>query len=132
VLGNPVTGGEKDLAALCDRLAQWGYHALELIPPRNTDDRVAAVIAEAGKRGWPVFDGSEHNTPAMEPLRSKWGMDERFRPYFHDSALVLLGHQALVKSGRPGYLDREGRPVPGGFAACQVAGRKVFEQTTRH
>ncbi|HYE06031.1 MAG TPA: PHP domain-containing protein [Planctomycetota bacterium] len=125
VLGNPITDGEKDVVALCDRLAAWGIHALELIPARNTDDRVAAVIAEARRRGWPVFDGTEHNTPTMDPLLTRWGMDERFRPTLRDGALLVLGHQARVARGEPGYVDRAGRLVAGGYRACLDEGRRV-------
>ncbi len=125
VLGNPITDGEKDIVALCDRLAGWGIHALELIPARNTDDRVAAVLAEAQRRGWPVFDGTEHNTPTMDPLLTKWGMDERFRPRLLEGALVLLGHQARVARGEAGYVDRNGRQQPDGYRACLDEGRRV-------
>ena len=100
VLGNPITGGEEDISAHCDRLAEWGIFALELIPSRNTDDRVEAVLAEAKRRNWPVFDGTEHNTPVLEPLLTKWGSDPRFRPQFRDGALTLLGHQALCAAGK--------------------------------
>lgn len=124
VLGNPETGGERSIGDLCDRIQGWGFHALELIPARNTDVRVAQVIDEAKRRGWPVFDGTEHNTPAMEPLLTKWGMDGRFRGQFHDGALVLLGHQALTSAGGSGYLDQAGNPRSGGYAACLEAGRR--------
>ncbi len=125
VLGNPVTDGEKDIRSWCDQLESWGWRALELIPARNTDDRVAAVVQEAIRRGWPVFDGTEHNTPAMEPITTKWGMDERFRLRFREGALLLVGHQALRAAGRPGYVDEAGNPVPGGFQACVAEGQRV-------
>ncbi len=124
VLGNPLTGGEQDIAAWCDQLAAWGWYALELIPARNTADRVAAVLAEAKKRGWPVFDGTEHNTPAMEPLTTTWGLDDRFRPQFREGALVLLGHQSLVGAGKPGYVDATGAIVAGGYQACLAEGAR--------
>lgn len=126
VLGNPITGGEDDIAALCDHLAARGIFALELIPTRNTDDRVAAVLAEAERRGWPVFDGTEHNTPTMEPLVTEWGTDARFRGRFREAALVLLGHQARVADGLPGYVDRSGSPVADGYQACLAAGEAAF------
>ena len=129
VLGNPETGGERSIPELCDRLASWGFHALELIPARNTDERVQQVVDEAKRRGWPVFDGTEHNTPAMEPWLTRWGMDARFRPHFHDGALVLLGHQALTSAGHVGYLDAKGVPVPGAYTACLEAGRRQLAQT---
>jgi len=124
VLGNPLTGAETDVRAWCDRLETWGFSALELIPSRNTEDRVAAVVAEARRRGWPVFDGTEHNTPVMEPLTTKLGMDQRFRPVFRAGALVLLGHQELVLAGQPGYCDEAGRPRTNGYDRCLRAGER--------
>ncbi|TVR46104.1 MAG: hypothetical protein EA402_03160 [Planctomycetota bacterium] len=122
VLGNPLTGAEEDIDALCDRLEAWGIQALELIPSRNTDDRVAAVLAAAQKRNWPVFDGTEHNTPVLEPLLTRWGSDPRFRPVFREGALVLLGHQVLRAAGEPGYLDDQGKALPDGRERCLAAG----------
>jgi hypothetical protein len=124
VLGNPGTAAEQDVRRWCDRLESWGFCALELIPARNTDERVAEVVAEAGRRGWPIFDGTEHNTPAMEPLTTRWGLDERFRPAFRAGACVALGHQELVAQGVPGYVDDLGRPTPDGFERCLAAGER--------
>ncbi len=126
VLGNPITACEKSIPALFDRLAAWGVYAIELIPARNNAERVAEVLAECAKRQWPVCDGTEHNTPAMEPMTTTWGMDPRFRPQFRDGACVVLGHQELVKSGKPGYVDAEGQLVPGGFARCLETGRALL------
>lgn len=124
VLGNPITDGEKDLGAWCDRVAGWGFFALELIPSRNTDERMQQVIDQATRRGWLVCDGTEHNTPAMEPLTTRWGLDDRFRPRLREGALVILGHQALRAAGKPGYVDAAGALVPGGYAACLAAGER--------
>ncbi|MBA2481473.1 MAG: hypothetical protein H0V44_12485 [Planctomycetes bacterium] len=129
VLGNPLTNGEADIRAWCDRLDAWGIRALELIPARNTDDRVAAVLAEAERRGWPVFDGTEHNTPAMEPLTTKWGLDGRFRLQLRAGALVLLGHQDLCARGQAGYIDADGALVAGGYDACRAAGERLLHGT---
>jgi hypothetical protein len=127
VLGNPVTSGEQDVRTWCDRLAAWGFHALELIPHRNSDDRVAAVVTEACRRGWPIFDGTEHNTPAMDPLTTRWGLDGRFRPAFRAGAMVALGHQRLVAEGKGGYLDAAGNPAPGGLERCLAAGQMLLD-----
>jgi hypothetical protein len=127
VLGDPVTSGEQDIPALFDRIAAWGFHAVELIPARNTEARVAAVLAEAAKRQWPVCDGTEHNTAAMEPMLTRWGMDERFRPRFREGALVLLGHQSLHRKGAPGYVDEQGRPRPHAYATCLAEGARAYD-----
>jgi hypothetical protein len=129
VLGNPETGGEASIAKLCDHLAAKGIFALELIPTRNTDDRVAETLAAAAERGWPVFDGTEHNTPVMEPLTTTWGSDPRFRNTLRDGALVLLGHQALCAAGGAGYVDRSGAQVDGGLERCRDAGAEVLRTT---
>jgi hypothetical protein len=128
VLGNPLTVGEEDLNAHCDRLAAWGIFALELIPSRNTDDRVQAVLEEAARRNWPVFDGTEHNTPVMEPLLTTWGSDPRFRDQFRNGALVLLGHQALWAQGEAGYLDAEGKPLADGLERCLAVGKQQVDE----
>lgn len=127
VLGDPITDGERDVPALFDRIAGWGFHAVELIPSRNSEARLAAVVAEAQRRGWPVFDGTEHNTPAMEPLLTTWGLDERFRPRFREGALVLLGHQSLRRKGAPGYLDPSGQPRANGYAMCLAEGQRAYD-----
>nr|MBA3709943.1 hypothetical protein [Planctomycetota bacterium] len=127
VLGNPITNGEQDIAQWCDRLDRWGIRALELIPARNTDDRVQAVLTEAQRRGWPVFDGTEHNTPAMEPLTTTWGLDGRFRQQLRAGALVLLGHQELVARGQQGYVSSSGALVGDGYRACLEAGERLVE-----
>ncbi|HAT11860.1 MAG TPA: hypothetical protein DCS97_15010 [Planctomycetes bacterium] len=127
VLGNPLTGAESDVRQWADRLDSWGFCALELIPHRNSEERVAAVVAEACRRNWPVFDGTEHNTPAMDPLTTRWGLDGRFRPAFRAGAMVALGHQRLVAEGGVGYLGNDGRPAHGAYQRCLAAGQRLLD-----
>lgn len=129
VLGNPLTACEKDISALFDRLDRWGFRAIELISNRNTDDRVAAVVAECARRSWPVCDGTEHNTPAMEPMLTKWVLDPRFAQAFRDGMAVQLGHQELVGSGQTGYVNVRGAIVPGSLAACRSLGLRLLERS---
>ncbi len=125
ILGNPVTAGEASIPALFDRIAGWGFHAVEVISPRNTDERLLEILTEAHRRGWPVTDGTEHNTPARDPLITRAATDPRFADRLHEGALCLLGHAAERAAGRPGYLDTDGRPVADGYATCIAAGRAV-------
>ena len=111
VLGNPVTDGERDLAALLDRLEAAGIHAVEVIPQRNTRQRLSEIVAAARRRRWPVFNGTEHNTPEPRPMLDPFALHPEFEPHFADSAAVLLGHQARAARGEPGFLDAEGRPT---------------------
>jgi hypothetical protein len=110
VLLDPVTGFEENVPALLDELAARGWLALEVIPQRNTRERLGALVSEARRRGWPVFSGTEHNAAAAGPLLHALSLDREFEPWFEASAAVLLGHQSEVAAGRPGFVDFEGRP----------------------
>jgi hypothetical protein len=111
VLGNPVTSGERDIEALLDRLEATGFHAIEVIPHRNTRQRLSEIVSTARRRWWPVFNGTEHNTPEARSLLDPFALDPEFEPWFRESAALLLGHQRLVAQGEEGYVDLEGRPT---------------------
>jgi hypothetical protein len=108
VLGDPVTPWEEDLDRLLDRLESLNIHALEVIPNRNTRERLQAIIAAAAARQMPVMNGTEHNTATPMPLVDKFFFDDEFRPHFERGARVLLGHQALRAAGKEGYVRDDG------------------------
>jgi hypothetical protein len=110
VLGNPITSGERDVEALLDRLEASGFYAIEVIPHRNTRERLAEIVSAARRRWWPVFNGTEHNTPEARPLLDPYALDPEFEPWFRQSTALLLGHQAAVSRGKPGFVGENGRP----------------------
>jgi hypothetical protein len=111
VLGNPVTSGERDIEALLHRLEATGFYTIEVIPHRNTRQRLSEIVSTARRRWWPVFNGTEHNTPEARSLLDPFALDPEFEPWFRESAALLLGHQRLVAQGEGGYVDLEGRPT---------------------
>jgi hypothetical protein len=110
VLGNPVLAGEQNIETLLNKLESLGFHAVEVIPTRNTRERLAEIVFAAQRRWWPVFNGTEHNTPETRPLLDPFALDPEFEPWFRQSTAVLLGHQRLVAQGAPGFVDLEGEP----------------------
>ena len=64
--------------------------------------------------GFVVTFGSEHNTPAMEPIqlaaRGGVPLSEKLRQINYEGACVVAAHQELVKNGKQGYVDSTGRP----------------------
>jgi hypothetical protein len=128
VLGNPVTSGERDIAALLNRLEAAGFYAIDVIPHRNTRERLSEIVSSARRRWWPVFNGTEHNTSEARPLLDPFALDPEFEPWFRESAALLLGHQRLVAQGEGGYVDLEGRPTIAGprarFEHFSQAGRR--------
>jgi len=113
VLGNPVTPWEEDFDRLLDCLAIYRIHALEVIPDRNTPERLAEIVDCAAARGLPIVNGTEHNTKEPAPLVDRFFFEPRFRPHFELGARVILGHQALRARGEEGYVRDDGSLPPG-------------------
>ncbi len=111
ILGNPVLAGEQNIEALLDRLGSMGFYAVEVIPTRNTRERLAEIVSAAQRRWWPVFNGTEHNTPESRPLLDPFALDPQFEPWFVQSAALMLAHQRNVAGGEKGFVDSEGAPT---------------------
>jgi hypothetical protein len=111
ILGNPITPGERDIEAYLDRVEALKIFATEVIPTRNTRERLAEIVRAAQRRWWPVFNGTEHNTPEARPLLDPFALDPEFEPWFRQSAALLLGHQRLVAQGQPGFVNDQGLPT---------------------
>jgi hypothetical protein len=111
ILGNPVTSGERDIETLLDRLQAAGFYAVEVIPHRNTRERLREMVETAQRRWWPVFNGTEHNTPEAKPMLDPYALDPEFEPWFRQSTALLLAHQQRVAEGRPGFVDSAGNPT---------------------
>ncbi|MBS7634029.1 hypothetical protein KEJ34_00780 [Candidatus Bathyarchaeota archaeon] len=108
VLGNPITEKEADLDSLFDELENYGIFAIEVIPKRNTEERLREILEVAGKRGFPVFNGTEHNTKSPQPLVDDLSKKADFLPVFKKGAYLILGHQFLSRYAGIGYIDSTG------------------------
>ena len=93
---------EEDLQHAADTLRRRGIHSVEFIPSRNT----AAVLERYSdfleEEGFIVTFGSEHNTPAMEPLRRHTrgtnALNDRLRAVNYRGACAIAAHQAGLDS----------------------------------
>ena len=65
--------------------------------------------------GFVVTLGSEHNTPAMEPIelfaRKKTELSPLVKEINFKGACVVAAHQYLVAREGWGYLDKDGKPA---------------------
>jgi hypothetical protein len=111
ILGNPILAGEQNIEALFDKLEGTGFYAVEVIPHRNTRERLREIVPAAQQRWWPVFNGTEHNTPEARPLLDSFALDPEFEPWFRQSAAVLLAHQRLAARGEQGFVAATGKPT---------------------
>ena len=116
---SPICPWEEPPDALARRVLERGIHAAELIPNRNRPEVVDAYVAAFRAAGIIVLAGTEHNTRARISLEPRCADGSQPSPAaraaFREATCVVVAHQHLRASGRPGYVDGHGR-LAAGFA----------------
>ena len=114
---SPVCPWEDPPTALAERILGRGINVAELIPTRNQTEVVDAYVRAFRAAGILVLAGTEHNTQqrfALEPRCADGSLPSAAsREAFWEATCVVAAHQHLRSSGRPGYVDREGRLAMG-------------------
>ena len=93
------TDFEGDLMRAADTLKRQGIYSVEFITTRNTTAVLEQYAGWLEDEGFVVTFGSEHNTPAMEPIRLRTrdhaeGLSERLRAINWHGACLVAAHQA--------------------------------------
>ena len=114
---SPICPWEEPPAELAERLQASGIFVAELIPGRNRPEIVDAYVSAFRESGIVVMAGTEHNTRARIPLEPRCVDGTRPSPAaraaFWEATCVVAAHQHLRATGKPGYVDGEGRLNPG-------------------
>ncbi len=112
-----VTEFESDPESLCSSLLLRNISCIELIPGRNDIVKLKSFVSFFREKGFVILFGTEHNTPAMEPLRvsARGGvpLDDELRAVNYEGACVVAAHQYLRAQGEEGYPEISGSD-PGG------------------
>jgi len=116
-LADDAKGGytdfEGDLEKVATQLTERGFHSVEFITTRNGVELLEKYAIYLHEQGFVVTFGSEHNTPAMEPVelfaRNSTPLTERLMQINYDGACVVAAHQHLVAQGLRGYVDATGQ-----------------------
>ena len=116
-LADDAKGGytdfESDLERVAKQLTERGFHSVEFITTRNSVDLLEKYASYLHDQGFVVTFGSEHNTPAMEPIelfaRNGTPLTERLMQINYEGACVVAAHQHLVAQGLRGYVDWNGQ-----------------------
>ncbi len=107
------TDFEGDLEKAAKTLRDRGFYSVEFISTRNDLHLLEKYAVYLYELGFIVTLGTEHNSPAMEPvlLSARHGLplSERLCEINYKSACVLAAHQLLVRQGLAGYVDASGR-----------------------
>ncbi|MCF8226977.1 MAG: PHP domain-containing protein [Bacteroidales bacterium] len=105
---------EENMERLYERLISLKVFSLELIPGRNHSKFLKPFVEFFDKKGFVITFGTEHNTPALEPLTVRSAdapLDDYLCRVSYKGACVIAAHQYLRSKGRIGYVDQNGIPV---------------------
>ena len=115
-LADDANGGytdfENDLERVAIQLTERGFHSVEFITTRNDVNLLEKYAGYLYEKGFVVTFGSEHNTPAMEPIelfaRNNTPLTEKLMKINFEGACVIAAHQYHVSQGLQGYVDEKG------------------------
>lgn len=100
------TDFEGDLQRAADTLEKRGFRSVEFITTRNTTAVLEQYSAYLEDEGFIVTFGSEHNTPAMEPIRLRTrdadALSDKLRAVNWRGACAVAAHQAGLDSPAAG------------------------------
>jgi hypothetical protein len=116
-LADDAKGGytdfEGDLERVAKQLTERGFHSVEFITTRNGVELLEKYASYLHEQGFVVTFGSEHNTPAMEPIelfaRNNTPLTEKLMQINYEGVCVVAAHQHLVAQGLRGYVDAKGQ-----------------------
>ena len=88
--------------------------SVEFITTRNSIEVLEEYATYFHKNGFVVTFGTEHNTPAMEPVelfaRKSTPLTQALLDINYAGACVIAAHQYLVAKEGTGYIDKNGKP----------------------
>ncbi len=106
------TDFEGDLEKVADELTERGFHSVEFITTRNELSLLEKYASYLHDKGFVVSFGSEHNTPAMEPVelfaRHSSPLTDKLKQINYEGACVIVAHQYLCSQGLRAYVDSNG------------------------
>jgi hypothetical protein len=116
-LADDAQGGytdfEGDLVKVAKTLTERGFDSVEFITTRNDVVLLEKYATYLHEQGFVVTFGSEHNTPAMEPIelfaRHNTPLTDVLKKINYEGACVVAAHQHLMAQGLTGYLNDQGR-----------------------
>lgn len=108
-----MTGYEEDWDVLHKNLQQRNISCIELVPIRNDYKIVKEFVMFFRERGYVITFGTEHNTPALTPLRvdtrGDVPFDYKLRKVAYEGACIIAAHQYLRSKGKEGFINPEGK-----------------------
>lgn len=110
--------------------------SVEFITTRNSITTLEEYAGYFNKNGFVVTFGTEHNTPAMEPVelfaRNNTPLSEMLLAINYEGACITAAHQYLVATEGIGYLDIDGKPDLTKRESFTTLGKALIEYLTKN
>jgi len=116
LLADSVNGGftefEENKQKLVENLKSKGIYSVEFIPNRNSTAALEEYATYFVENGFVVTFGSEHNTPALIPVKlitnSGDDLSDTLKKINHEGACIVAAHQYLFGRTGKGILNEYG------------------------
>ena len=116
-------------------LKQRNICSVEFITTRNSIAVLEEYADFFNTNGFVVTFGSEHNTPAMEPIelfaRNNTPLTPLLLAINYEGACITAAHQYLVATEGLGYVDADGKADPNKRAEFITLGKALIEYITK-
>jgi hypothetical protein len=108
-----LTGFEGDWDRMDGVMQSFGVSCLELIPLRNSLEKLEEFVDYFHMKRYVISFGTEHNSPGLFPITVKVNKDQDLPPELkkisYEGCCILAAHQYLVARGKDGVIDSRGR-----------------------
>ncbi len=119
-----------------EMLRERNICSVEFITTRNSVAVLEEYAEYFSKNGFVVTFGSEHNTPAMEPIelfaRKSTPLSPLLLEINYEGACITAAHQYLVANEGLGYIDIEGKPDLDSREYFTTLGKAIIEYITKN
>lgn len=110
--------------------------SVEFITTRNSLAVLEGYAGYFNENGFVVTFGTEHNTPAMEPVelfaRNNTPLSDMLLKINYEGACIIAAHQYLVANEGRGYLDKDGKPNLMQKESFITLGKALIEYLTKN
>lgn len=129
------TDFERDKVKVAEILKQRNVWSIEFITTRNSIEVLEDYAGYFYNQGFVVTFGTEHNTPAMEPIelfaRNSTPLTPALLDINYKGACVVAAHQYLKAIEGKGYVDVSGRPDMANRAKYEALGNALIQYFTK-
>ena len=139
-LADDAKGGytdfEGDLEKVAQTLTERGFNSVEFITTRNGVELLEKYASYLHDQGFVVTFGSEHNTPAMEPIelfaRNNTQLSKKLIDINYEGACITAAHQYLVATEGIGYISKDGKSDLSKREYFITLGKALIEYLTKN